>query len=137
MFKSIAASLRLPLAMALLLTLLAGVNTASAQQSQKKYYPGGSIKAEVPVVNGIKQGIGKSYFEDGKPYYVVQFANGQAATIKIYNQEGQLEFERQGANGKFISYDFRGEKRVIDGTSALDSSLTAAIMDEVAEFFGK
>lgn len=116
---------------------LFSATTALAQQSQKKYYANGGLKAEVPVVSGIKQGIGKAYFEDGKPYYVVRYTNGQATDIEIYNEEGQLEYERQGLKGTFISYDFRGGQRKLDGSSVLDTVITDAIIEEVEQLFGK
>lgn len=67
---------------------------------QKEYYPGGKLKTETPVVNGMVQGIKKGYYESGKLLYEVMFENNLPKGIsRGYYESGKLKEEKPFANG--------------------------------------
>ncbi len=69
----------------------------------KKYYDNGQIESEKTFINGLKNGIGKAWYEDGKLKYDAVYIDDKIKFMKYFNKEGFLEIEkvliRQNDNG--------------------------------------
>jgi uncharacterized protein len=80
----------------------------------KLLYPNGKIYYEIPLVNGVYQGVEKKYFPDGKIMSEIVFKNDQKSGFaKYYNLDGKLSTEGNYFNdlktGTWKSYDNEGK----------------------------
>ena len=46
-------------------------------QVHKLYYPNGQLKSEVPIVNGLPNGVAKTYDENGKLISIQEYKDGE------------------------------------------------------------
>ena len=57
----------------------------------KTYYESGQLMAEMPIENGLPNGMAKTYYENGKISTESEYKNGRyAGTTKFYNDKGEL-----------------------------------------------
>ena len=72
----------------------------------KKYedfFDDGTLKVEVSVKNGIKNGVYKQYYNNGELMLKGNFSNNQKhGTWKFYSHEGKLIEKRQYNNGEIV-----------------------------------
>lgn len=55
------------------------------------YYPGGTVQEEAVFIDGVQNGRFNVYRENGVPYYIGYYINGQRAGIwEFYDEQGNL-----------------------------------------------
>ncbi len=54
----------------------------------KEYYENGTVQAEYPYAAGVLNGIQKSYYPDGKLNLKIEYKNGQAGDVTVYDKAG-------------------------------------------------
>ncbi len=68
---------------------------------KKSYYSDGSIKSEVPIVEGKRHGIAKNFYSDGTVSHKVVYENGlRHGASKWYYETGELYRETPYVKGK-------------------------------------
>lgn len=78
-----------------------------------KFYSNGSVSFQGNVENGIREGRGTTYTEDGKILFKGLFEQGQRSKGTLNREKESFVGEfRYGSpwNGKVTNYDFHGEK---------------------------
>ncbi len=60
----------------------------------KEYYESGLLKREGNFKDGKLHGIMRDYYTSGEINYVDTYKNGQKTNRKMYDKEGNLEFEQ-------------------------------------------
>jgi len=67
----------------------------------KSYHDNGQLKEEVNYIDGKKNGIRKSYHENGQLWDEVNYIDGKEnGILKLYHRNGQLEIEVNYIDGK-------------------------------------
>lgn len=65
------------------------------------YYSDGSLRYEIPYVNGVENGVRKWYRKDGSLWYETHYVNGKKHGVEIeYDIEGNIEAETIYDNNK-------------------------------------
>jgi len=57
---------------------------------EKEYFEDGKLHVETNVLDGNAHGISKMYNENGKLYMEIDWDNGTAKTIKVYDENGNV-----------------------------------------------
>lgn len=88
------------------------------QKVEREFYDSGSLKFEVPLKEGARNGVFKEFYENGTIKAKIEWENGeQTGTAYFYNKEGTLETETEfikgKASGKTIKYYENGTVKVI------------------------
>ena len=84
------------------------------EKEWKEFYPDGNIKREVTFKNGVQNGLGSSYFPDGKLLMRGNLINGLQDGVweKFYpngNVEVKLTFKSGNREGLKEAYDENGK----------------------------
>ena len=83
--------------LAVLLSVVLGINSSSSQELTRYYYPDGTVSSEGYLVNGQPDGYWKSYYPNGTLKSVGKRTNFQLDSVWCF-------FDEQGNLQKEISY---------------------------------
>jgi antitoxin component YwqK of YwqJK toxin-antitoxin module len=62
--------------------------------TSKAWYKNGNLEGEETIRNGLRHGYKKSYYESGKKKEVVLYEDGNPVVIKMFREDGVVEFEK-------------------------------------------
>ena len=62
--------------------------------TSKAWYKNGNLEGEETTRNGLRHGYKKSYYESGEKKEVVLYEDGNPVVIKMFREDGVVEFEK-------------------------------------------
>jgi antitoxin component YwqK of YwqJK toxin-antitoxin module len=71
-------------------------------------YKTGEVRSEVPVRDGVPDGVMYNWFENGKVRYITVYHQGQIVSLSVFNPEGKLikqgSYKNSLLEGYYLSF---------------------------------